>query len=330
MERTKVFVSYSHRDRDWLNRLLDHLAVLQRQGLIHVWSDTRIEIGADWEKEINSALDESTVAVLLVSPAFLASTYIWEKDKEMDRIMKHHEQGMAVWPLIVRPCAWRVAEDLAKFQARPAEGRALSTGCDAQVDLDLADFVYELAARVGKLSRQELEVAEQYRASPDQRPMRDSNSQQDAEQSDVEVNGTELGNLLDEILSRLPRSWTGLYSNGLTLRLTICNRQGRDFQGTIEYVGEETVTWVEGHFEEDVQKIVADFRRDAKINIREEQLALIFKEVDYKQKGRYKPELDGEYRALVADGSLSSSVLYGGWYSANAGFQGHFVLELED
>src|ERR687894_656546 len=106
MSRENVFVSYSHRDRGWLEWLMVHLAVLERRRLIHVWSDTRIAFGADWEVEIERALSESRVAVLLVSPAFLASDYIWSK--ELPRIMGHREQGMEVLPLIIRPCAWQL------------------------------------------------------------------------------------------------------------------------------------------------------------------------------------------------------------------------------
>src|SRR5687768_13132586 len=103
--RTKVFVSYSHGDRDWMDRLKLHLAVLERRGLLDVWSDMRIEVGAAWEDEIESALTQARVAVLLVSPAYLASAYVW--DHEMPRIMAHQKAGMRVVPIVARPCAWR-------------------------------------------------------------------------------------------------------------------------------------------------------------------------------------------------------------------------------
>src|SRR5262245_30546989 len=99
MDRTKLFVSYSHRDRPWLERLKTHLAILERQGLVHVWSDTRIAVGAAWREEIESALAECHVAVLLVSPDFLASEFIWRD--EMERLLAHEKQpqGMDILPL---------------------------------------------------------------------------------------------------------------------------------------------------------------------------------------------------------------------------------------
>ena len=150
-ERTKLFISYSHRDSYWLERLELHLALLEREKIVHVWSDTRTNIGDRWEKEIDKALTESKVAVLMITPAFLASNYIWGKDKEIDRILAH-QPDMLVLPLITKPCAWRIAEKLAELQARPRDGRALSLGSDAAIDSDLAAFVYELAGLLGKMT----------------------------------------------------------------------------------------------------------------------------------------------------------------------------------
>jgi hypothetical protein len=139
MARTKLFISYSHRDRNWLERLKIHLALLQRQDLVHIWSDTRIGVGDRWREEVESALTESRAAVLLISPDFLASDFIWAE--EMPRLLAHQKNGMMILPLIARPCAWRIAPELAELQARPEGGRALALGADAEIDLDLAEFV---------------------------------------------------------------------------------------------------------------------------------------------------------------------------------------------
>src|ERR1700734_2718143 len=101
MARTKLFISYSHRDDEWLERLKLHLAPLERRKIVHIWSDTRIRIGDRWEAEIGSALTESSAAVLMISPAFLDSEYIWEK--EMPHILIHQLEGMLVFPLITKP-----------------------------------------------------------------------------------------------------------------------------------------------------------------------------------------------------------------------------------
>jgi TIR domain/Sulfatase-modifying factor enzyme 1/Domain of unknown function (DUF4062) len=74
-----VFISYSHADQKWLDRLEEMLVPLVRGGL-DIWSDKQIEAGDDWRKEIEDQLSKATVAVLLVSPEFIASDFIHKKE----------------------------------------------------------------------------------------------------------------------------------------------------------------------------------------------------------------------------------------------------------
>ncbi|HEX5871109.1 MAG TPA: TIR domain-containing protein [Longimicrobium sp.] len=74
-ERRRVFISYSHRDRPWLDRLRLMIKPLERRGL-EVWADTDIEAGQRWKEEISGALASTAVAVFLVSPDFVGSDFI--------------------------------------------------------------------------------------------------------------------------------------------------------------------------------------------------------------------------------------------------------------
>jgi TIR domain len=114
--RTHVFVSYSHRDVEWLTRLQTHLKPLMRGGLIDLWDDTRIKPGVEWRREIDEALSLARLAVLIVSADFLASDFIY--DNELPPLLERAASGGArVLSLIVRPCLYAQHTALSKYQA---------------------------------------------------------------------------------------------------------------------------------------------------------------------------------------------------------------------
>ena len=139
-----VFISYSHKDEAWKDRLVVQLGVLQRQGLLDLWDDRRIAAGEDWHGEIRAAMGQATVAVLLISADFLTSQFIL--GEEVPALLQRRDtEGLHIYPIIVRPCAWKAVKWLSRIQVRPKDGRALSGGTDYQIEADLA-AVAEIAA----------------------------------------------------------------------------------------------------------------------------------------------------------------------------------------
>ena len=115
--RTKVFISYSHHDREWLTRLQKHLKALENEGIdVNVWDDTRIKAGDKWKLEIKRAIDEAKIAVLLISTDFLASDFIAKN--ELPPLLKAAEQdGAVILPLILKPSRYTRHKELSEFQA---------------------------------------------------------------------------------------------------------------------------------------------------------------------------------------------------------------------
>jgi hypothetical protein len=62
-KKPTVFISYSHKDKDWKDRLISHLGVLSEQGLLSFWDDRQIGVGEDWYEKIQEAMNDARVAV---------------------------------------------------------------------------------------------------------------------------------------------------------------------------------------------------------------------------------------------------------------------------
>ena len=77
---TRVFISYSHKDAEWLHRLQAHLGVFRQEGLVVAWSDEGLRKGDDWPHEIRAALDGADIAILLISADFLNSDFIMGRE----------------------------------------------------------------------------------------------------------------------------------------------------------------------------------------------------------------------------------------------------------
>ena len=133
MTSPTVFISYSHKDEAWKDRLVSHLGVPH---LLDLWDDRRIGAGEDWEKEIEEAMAKANVAILLVSRHFLTSNFILKK--EVPRLMERREkEGVRIFPIIAEPCAWKQVKWLSRMNLRPKDGEPLSGGNEHQIDTDL-------------------------------------------------------------------------------------------------------------------------------------------------------------------------------------------------
>ncbi len=115
-KRDKLFISYCHKDKGYLERLLIHLKPLEKSGSLDIWVDTKIKPGEKWKKEIEGALSKATSALLLISADFLASEFIAEN--ELPPLLKKAEEtGTRILPLILKPCRFSRDPHLKHFQA---------------------------------------------------------------------------------------------------------------------------------------------------------------------------------------------------------------------
>lgn len=121
----KIFFSYSKYDREYLEQLTRHLAVLRRKGKIAAWDDHQILPGEEWDGVIKNQLVEADIILLLISSDFLATDYIW--DVEIKTAMERHTQKTAqVIPIVLRPCSWEDAP-FGKLNGLPSKAKPVSS-----------------------------------------------------------------------------------------------------------------------------------------------------------------------------------------------------------
>ena len=135
----KIFISYAHADEKWKDRVIEQLSILEMEGFGEIWDDRKIEIGKDWEIEIEQALNNATVAILLISAPFLTSKFI--RGKEVPCILERRKkEGLKVFPVLIKPCPWKEVEWLSKIQIYPNDAIALYTMADPEIETQLSNL----------------------------------------------------------------------------------------------------------------------------------------------------------------------------------------------
>lgn len=127
-ERLRVFVSYSHVDKELKDRLIRHLRPLEHENLVEVWVDHQIQAGDDWDKETSKKLAHADIVLTLVSIDFINSKYCY--DIELEKALEREADNEAkVIPVILRSCLW-TKSPLGRLKALPTDGKAVTTWQD--------------------------------------------------------------------------------------------------------------------------------------------------------------------------------------------------------
>ncbi|WP_375561516.1 COR domain-containing protein [Bernardetia sp. OM2101] len=114
----KIFISYCSYDRK-LRQTMENRLKVYLQGAKNdyetIWSDVELKVGDDWDKEIQDALNESTIGILLVSPDFLASEYCTGEELTI-MLDKQENEDYLIVPILLRDCSFGNNEILKKMQ----------------------------------------------------------------------------------------------------------------------------------------------------------------------------------------------------------------------
>lgn len=109
-----LFISYSHKDKKWLDEIVKYLKGLETQD-IALWSDDDIKASARWRDEIDRALADAKAALLLVSQDFIASDFI--SQKELPSLLKKAEtEGLKIFWIPLEPSTVK-STPISEFQS---------------------------------------------------------------------------------------------------------------------------------------------------------------------------------------------------------------------
>jgi class 3 adenylate cyclase/tetratricopeptide (TPR) repeat protein len=164
-EKVRIFVSYSHRDPQYLadDSLLGFLKGLSAEANVDFWTDERIAASSLWNDEIRKQLESSDIALVLVSQAFLDSPYCTQIEIE-SFLTACRQRGLVIFPIVLSPCEWERHAWIATRQFLPGGSETIEehyTDPGKQKRLFL---------RIRKELRQAIESVRQARAAAEAAP----------------------------------------------------------------------------------------------------------------------------------------------------------------
>lgn len=124
----RLFISYSHPDKQYIEAFRRHTAVLHDEYGVDMWFDENIEAGDDFWHRIDENLNDRDIVCLFISSYYLASPAC---KKEMRTAFDlRQSKGISVVPIILSPCAWTDYKLISSKLAIPTDGVAISTFTD--------------------------------------------------------------------------------------------------------------------------------------------------------------------------------------------------------
>lgn len=275
-KKNNVVVSYCDADRTWAERIKNCLVPLERQGLLTVWDESKIIPGTAWKEEMARAISGARVAVVVLSPDYLASDFV--HDEEMPLLLataaKH---GTLVVSVVVRPCLLAAAGKLSRWKPFNRPERPLSALSKSEQELELVRLGELMLTTVGAPSPHAEE------------PITTSNLTTIALSELVEEDQYQLALSLLERLAELAAqrgpaqvSFSGEMGGTLlaTVRVLTLNQQNliRRLRHTVEMLDilEEKIAWLKQQ-KEGIAGAAIDYSREIRIKqeLRQKEMAAL-------------------------------------------------------
>lgn len=102
----KAFVSYAHKDLEYLKELRSALAPLIRLQKLELWDDHAINAGDDWNEVIFQQLEAADIVLCLISSDFVDSDFCYRKEFET-ALTSHRKDEKTIVPVMLRMTDWQ-------------------------------------------------------------------------------------------------------------------------------------------------------------------------------------------------------------------------------
>ncbi|MBN1350966.1 TIR domain-containing protein [candidate division KSB1 bacterium] len=163
ISKQRVFISYSHKDKDWLGEIRIYLNRLERNYDFDFWDDTKIKPGSNWRDEIKNSIASANAALLLISEDFIASDFI--SKNELPPLLKKASEniGIRIFPLLLKPSSFKFEANINQFQA--VNSVALSKLPKPRQNEVLVDMVEKI--RIAMKKFENIPKQEEIKSTPD-------------------------------------------------------------------------------------------------------------------------------------------------------------------
>ena len=122
-EILKIFYSYADKDKELVEQLQMHLAVLKQRNLITDWHKGKLAPGEDIANQMRH-LNTAHIILLCISPDFVASDY--SNTEIMHALERYRAKKATVIPILLRPTGnWKDAS-FGNLQALPRNSKAVT------------------------------------------------------------------------------------------------------------------------------------------------------------------------------------------------------------